>query len=927
MRPLTLYIFVSSTCKDLQAERAAVVGALRRLRRHRSIKIKLIIMEEFGSRHEKALRTSTNEVSNSHFYVGIIGGRYGTGITEAEYSKAHERRMRCLIYFKKVASKRTGMAQLSAFKKRLAEEHVCSEFTQPYELAAAVLRDLKTHLNKYLDGGGGWDAAPYTIKEPPSDFVGREQQMLTLVNALQPRDRVCVAGIHGMSGVGKTALALKVAERLRGTYTDARLFIKLGETNDVPFGLHVTLLNCIIQLGGKGDVRDDLDTLAGTYRKHLSGTRALIVLDDVVDEAQIAPFIPPAGCALLTTSQEKLLAPDTGATRLRLGQFEEDEARDLLLGVEPRIAPGTARRIARLCGHLPLALRAAASLLSATPDLDPDDYVRQLRRERTRLQALGERGVAIDVKASFNLSYERLTEEAKRVFRQLAVFTASFDASAEREVCADPSGAQLSNLVRRSLVSYDVEARRYHFHDLMRVYADGQLSAAEHVAEHAAAARRHAAHFLRVAREIGELCRQQPTAVGKGMERFDAEWENLRAGQAWAASRRVSDEAQMQCVTYTDALCLPLLLRRHPKEQAAWLEAALSASKRLKLKAEQGRFLCSLSAIYSLIDTRRAIGYCQMAMCLARKTGERIAMANALGSLGNVYVSVGRIKKAVDAFELCLNILSDEKDVVGVVHTWNNLGAAHTHLGQSHEAIECYRLAAEGARALADPYAEAVALNNLGAEYVRLREAEPALQAYRRAKELAIKTDDRRSKASALNGLGNAYAALKRYKSALKFHRQALDISRELGDERGLGVALCNQGNAQAELSEFNEAIVSHKESLKISRKFGDRVSEVPVLGNLGHAYYLSGDHESAIELHRQALKLSRGLANPAYKATARWNLAQTHRKKGESVTAERHARAAHEIFVRLRHPLATDVREFLSEAIARASSGTRRIG
>jgi tetratricopeptide (TPR) repeat protein len=908
MKSLTLYVFVSSTFKDLQAERAAVVGALRRLRRHRSVKLKVVIMEEFGSRHESALRTSTNEVSNSHFYVGIIGGRYGTGITEAEYLRARECRMRCLIYFKKVAIKRAEGARLSAFKKRLAKEHVCSKFAKPSELAEAVQHDLKIHLNKYLDKVDGPGGASYTMKEPPSDFVGRRQQIRTLVNALKPRGGVRVAGIYGMSGVGKSALALKVAERLRDTYADARLFIKLGETNDVPFGLHVTLLNCITQLGGKGDVRDDLDTLAGTYRKHLSGRRALIVLDDAVDEAQIAPFMPPAGCALLITSQEKLLAPDTSATLLGLRRFEENEAVALLLRVEPRIARETARRIALLCGHLPLALRAGASLLSATPDLDPDDYVKQLRRERTRLHELGERGVVVGVRASFNLSYERLTEEAKRVFRQLAVFPASFDAAAEREVCADSSGAQLSNLVQRSLVSYDGEARRYQFHDLMRVYAGGRLGSAER----AVAARRHAAHFMRVASEIGELLRRQRAAIGKALDKFDLEWENMRAGQAWAASRRASDEALSQCVTYAEALGLPLLLRRHPKEQAAWLKAALAASKRLKLKAKQGRFLCSLGTVYSSTDTRRAIEHSRQALCIARGTGDRVAVANALGSLGNAYVSAARPQKAIDALKQCLSILCAEKDFVGVVHTWNNLGTAYAGLGRPHAAVECFRLAAAGTRKLADPHAESVALNNLGTEYVGLREPEPALQVYERALKLADKTGDRRGQALALNGVGNARAALKEYESALKFHRQALDLSRELGDRRGVCAALCGLGNAQAESEEFDGAFVSHREALKISRKLGDRVSEVLVLGNLGHAYYLSGDYESAINFHQQALRLTRGLNNPAYEATAHWNLGQAYRKKGESGPAERHARFAFEIFARLRHTLAADVREFL---------------
>ena len=86
------------------------------------------------------------------------------------------------------------------------------------------------------------------------------------------------------------------------------------------------------------------------------------------------------------------------------------------------VSVGVADEIARLCGYLPLALRAAASLITATPDLNPLAYAAQLRDEHTRLTKIGKEGVEIDVEASLNLSYRQLSPEAARVFRQLSVF-------------------------------------------------------------------------------------------------------------------------------------------------------------------------------------------------------------------------------------------------------------------------------------------------------------------------------------------------------------------------------------------------------------------------------------------------------------------------------------------------------------------------
>ena len=59
------------------------------------------------------------------------------------------------------------------------------------------------------------------------DFVGRELEIDTLIDALRRESRACITGISGMGGIGKTELALLVGERLRDDYPDAQFFINL----------------------------------------------------------------------------------------------------------------------------------------------------------------------------------------------------------------------------------------------------------------------------------------------------------------------------------------------------------------------------------------------------------------------------------------------------------------------------------------------------------------------------------------------------------------------------------------------------------------------------------------------------------------------------------------------------------------------------
>src|SRR5215212_5102869 len=69
--------------------------------------------------------------------------------------------------------------------------------------------------------------ALHQLRAPLGDFVGREREIQTLINALRRESHACISGISGMGGIGKTELALFVAEQLRDEYPDAQFFINL----------------------------------------------------------------------------------------------------------------------------------------------------------------------------------------------------------------------------------------------------------------------------------------------------------------------------------------------------------------------------------------------------------------------------------------------------------------------------------------------------------------------------------------------------------------------------------------------------------------------------------------------------------------------------------------------------------------------------
>ena len=171
--------------------------------------------------------------------------------------------------------------------------------------------------------------------------------------------------------------------------------------------------------------------------------------------------------------------------------------------------------------------RAAASLLEVNQDLDPAHYLTQLRDERTRLETLGTEGVDISVEASLNLSYAPLDDETKRVFRSLSVFPADFGASAEESICDDAEHKGLRELMKRSLVIYEDDIKRYRLHDLTRLFADSRLSDEERFNGQL----KFATYFSDLLGEANQLYLKGGDSIQQGLNLFDAERANIEHRQ------------------------------------------------------------------------------------------------------------------------------------------------------------------------------------------------------------------------------------------------------------------------------------------------------------------------------------------------------------------------------------------------------------
>lgn len=462
-------------------------------------------------------------------------------------------------------------------------------------------------------------SALHQLPPPPADFTGRTAELGELLPKLASGG-VAISGLQGLGGVGKTALALMLAHQLVDVYPDAQIFLDLKGASPQPLTAAEAMLHVVRAYRPDQRPPESEAELAGLYRSVLHGRRALLLMDNAAGPQQVAPLIPPEGCALLVTSRHKFTLP--GLFAVDLDVLPPEDACALLLAIAPRIGDRAGA----------LALRATASAITTHPDLAVEDYLRRLAETHQRLGVV-DPTTGQSVEASLSLSYDLLTLERQGLFAALAVFPDSFDlpaAAAVWDIEQDPAGDALSGLAAASLAEWDATTERYRLHDLVRDFADARLPAEAR----AAAARRHAGHYFTVAAACDERYLQGHQVPA--LARFDLEWGNIGAGQALAmASAGEDDGAAELCMNYPDAGRYCLDLRLHPRERVRWLEAALAAARRLGRRDAEGAHLGNLGSAYAdLGEPRRAIEHYEQALAIAREMGDRAGEARASWNLG-----------------------------------------------------------------------------------------------------------------------------------------------------------------------------------------------------------------------------------------------------------------------------------------------------
>lgn len=334
-------------------------------------------------------------------------------------------------------------------------------------------------------------ALPRPAQLPPNvrGFVGRDREQALLRDVLMPHRESKDAStklvvIDGTAGVGKTALAVHIAHRLSDLYPDGQLFIDLCafDPDRDPLSASAALASLLRGLGvEERRLPATLEDRTALYRSLLHDRRMLIVLDDASDAEQVRPLIPNGPTCVLVTSRRQqigLVARD-GAHRICLAPLAPHESLDLLsyLAGPKRVAAQTAnaRRLAGLCGHVPLALRIVAQQFAADPMMTLADMADRYAAEQGRLDRLTIAGDATaSLRSVFAASYLELSPQAARMFRLLGRTHKPVITVSEAAVLASVTWVHAKQLLDVLTANHLLEPagrNRYRFPALIGVYA------------------------------------------------------------------------------------------------------------------------------------------------------------------------------------------------------------------------------------------------------------------------------------------------------------------------------------------------------------------------------------------------------------------------------------------------------------------------
>jgi DNA-binding SARP family transcriptional activator/tetratricopeptide (TPR) repeat protein len=741
----------------------------------------------------------------------------------------------------------------------------------------------------------GQASQPNTLPPEALDFAGREEETEWLTVDCKGNAPLLEV-IGGMTGVGKTTLAVHVAHRMTIRYPDAQLFLPFpGDgPGDVAEALHR-----LLRMLGVAATRIPTGTAerARLWRAEMTHRRAIVVLDDAPGLEQVMAIAPTAGDSLtIVTTRQR--ADWRGRRVLRLEPLKAGDSVTLLRRLAGPIADQDTDKlatVASLCGGLPVAIRAIAGhLREGNPaELDMDSLIDEL----TEVHAGRADGTETSrrIFSAFDFTYRQLTEESRRVFRLLGICPCadvSLDAvAALTGEAMESAEGHLAALSERYLIER-TSTDRFRLHTLIQSYAAVRCAQEEPEAERRRAVGRLIQHYSDALNAItsadgDSFHKVDADTAGSDDDRQSVGLPDAASAHVWLEAERrnilltarhaAMHEQHRQCADLTHSLADFLFTGGYWSDAVAAHERALQACRLLGDPARTPTAALDLSAACRRIGNHdKARHHAEEALTAYISLGDQRGQATALDQLGMIYCSLGSARDGLAHYQEAADLYHCAGDQSGMARAVMHAASAFGALGRHMEATRDYGRALSLFREVGDRRGEAMCLNNLGSALDDHGLHRDAVAHYQRSIAIFREIGGRQNLALLDHNLGRVQQYKDNYDEAIAICRKALAVYYDIGDLQHQAMALSDIGAAFVSKECYSEALVHYGKSAELAEAIGDRSQFAAALCGLADAYRGSGSYRVAEENYKRAHRLAAEIEAPYIGGKALYGMAET---------------------------------------------------
>jgi predicted ATPase/DNA-binding SARP family transcriptional activator len=772
--------------------------------------------------------------------------------------ETHRQMMQLLVWS---GQRSAALAQYEACRRILAESLGVEPERETRELYESILRGdvilaqtvTSARSTSPTTNTLSFKPTPHNLPAQLTRFVGREADLAELAARLHDPDcRLLV--LAGPGGVGKTRLALQVAQRLLPEMEAGMIFrdgiyqVRLAsieqhdvERNLVAPGSYNPVAAAIadaLQL-----TLTDPEAPASRIQNYLREKEMLLLMDNFEHLTAASSYLTALltiapGLKMLVTSRSRLNVrgeqvylldglPFPGETA-DTPAWQGYSAVQLFLQTAQALDAGftlipedktAVIRICQLVDGLPLGLEMAASWVRVLACSEIVQELEQnLRFLRAAMHDVPERHRSLW--AVFTYSWNMLTPEEQRALRLLSVFRGGFTREAA-EVVTDTTLTILTSLIDRSFVrrlGNGADKPRFEILEMLRLYAAEHLQ--QNPAEGTAAYDRHCDYFMAALQQ--QEVRLQGEEQRLALAEIGREIENIRTAWRWS-------------VVQQDVAALNRGLR------------SLFDYYDMRCRFQEGRDAF-----------QRATTAVQTTDLAERET--TLVYARLLARQGWFTFHVGRYTEARQLLQRSMELVRPLNAPEDLIFCLNYQGAIHFHLRQDRQAHLLCQEALNLSQENEYQPGAGISLNILSQIAYRAGDYEAAQRYGQQSLAIVTELGNPWSKAFSLSNLAQVAFARQEYDEVHRFSQTILEIREAMGDVRGMAMCLEQLARTAVAQQHPNHALTLYQRSLALYRDIGNPRGIISTLTGMGRIAWQQDGHDLSqaglAELLQQAITM-----------------------------------------------------------------------